>query len=124
MSTKLKVCCQFNIRGIDLVRKLKWITITQRRGYFTALVMFKCVHGMAPDYLCDSISLHKAIANRITRSYDDVHKVHVSRAPIQLFKNAFAYRGPVVWNTLPKALRCCASLGCFKKYCITSSLYS
>ena len=106
-----------NTRGIDLVRQLKWMTITQRRNYFTSLMMFKCVHGMAPDYLCDSITLHKDIANRITRSYDDVNKVHVPRAPIQLFKNAFAYRGPVMWNMLPKALRCCVSIGCFKKYC-------
>ena len=56
-----------NIRGIDLVRQLKWMTITQRRDYFTSLMMFKCVHGMAPNYLCDSITLHKDIANRITR---------------------------------------------------------
>ena len=66
-------------------------TSTRTRG---RIMMFKCVHGMAPDYLCDSITLHKDIANNIiTRSYDDVNKVHVPRAPIQLFKNAFAYSG-------------------------------
>ena len=50
------------------------MTITQSRDYFTSLTMFKCVHGMAPNYLCDSITLHTDIANRIARSYDDVNK--------------------------------------------------
>ena len=63
-----------------------------------------------PNYLCDSITLHKDIANIIARSYDDVNKVHVPWAPIQLFKNAFAYKGPVAWNTLLKAVSLLAVL--------------
>ena len=54
-------------------------------------MMFKPVHGMAPNYLCDSITLNKDIANRITRSYDDVNKVHAPQASMQLFKNAFVF---------------------------------
>ena len=38
----------FNTRGIDIVRDLGWLNITQRRDYFTAFLVFKSLSGNLP----------------------------------------------------------------------------
>ena len=36
-----------HVRGIDIVKNLKWMNVIQRRDYFIALSVFKCVHSPA-----------------------------------------------------------------------------
>ena len=38
-----------NTRGIDLVKNLWLMNVTQRRDYFTIIMMFKSIHGLVPD---------------------------------------------------------------------------
>jgi len=52
------ICSNFdiiNVRGEDLVRQLKWQSVSKRIDYFLATQMYNCIHGNAPDYLCNSI---------------------------------------------------------------------
>ena len=42
-----------NSRGIDLVKSLNLYTIGKRRDYFLLALMFKAIHGIAPNYLSD-----------------------------------------------------------------------
>ena len=37
--------------GLDLMNELSWQTVEQRRDYFQATLMYKCIHGHAPDGL-------------------------------------------------------------------------
>ena len=57
-----------NKRGIDIVKNLKWMSVSQRRDYFMSMLMFKSIHGLAPDYKCDEINMQCDIAERSTRS--------------------------------------------------------
>ena len=49
-----------NTRGIDLVKTLGLI-VTQRRDYFMIIMMFKSIHGLVPDYICDEITMQRDI---------------------------------------------------------------
>ena len=49
-----------NVRGIDIVKRLKWINVIARRDYFVALIVFKCIRGMAPTYLWLHYYLHRS----------------------------------------------------------------
>ena len=40
-----------NTRGIELVKSLQWTNVHQRRDYFMSILMFKCIHSLAPAYL-------------------------------------------------------------------------
>ena len=40
-----------NTRGIDLVKNLGLMNVTQRRDYFMIIMMFKSIHGLVPDYM-------------------------------------------------------------------------
>ena len=44
------------VRGIDIVKRLKWMNVIARRDYFVALTVFKCIRGMAPTYMSDCIT--------------------------------------------------------------------
>ena len=50
-------------RGTELVKRLKWMCVTQRRDYFMSILMYKSIHGMAPAYLCNEITLHSENAD-------------------------------------------------------------
>ena len=52
----------FNTRGIDIVRDLGWLNITQRRDYFTALLVFKSLSGNLPDHILVNFTFKRDIA--------------------------------------------------------------
>ena len=57
------ICNNFDYihsRGIDLVRSLKLQTIRKRRDYFLCVLLFKCIHGLAPHYLSNDVTMHVA----------------------------------------------------------------
>ena len=83
-------------RGTELVKRLKWMYVTQRRDYFMSILMYKSIQGMAPSYLCNEITLHSEIAERTTRSVND-NNVYVPYAHFESFKNSFTH--PIMWNS-------------------------
>ena len=103
-----------NTRGIDLVKTLGLMNVSQRRDYFMIMLMFKSIHGLVPNYLCDKITMQRDIAERTTRSTID-NNVHVPHITLECCKNAFAYRGPVLWNALPENIKKCESLNGVKQ---------
>ena len=56
-----------NVRGNDLVTGMKVMNVKQRWDYFMSLVMFKSILGIAPDYLCNEITMAVEISDRLTR---------------------------------------------------------
>ena len=64
------ICNNFDIsnyRGIDLVRELQWLSISQRINYFLCVLVLNCIHGNAPRYLADSIDMASHMHDRNTR---------------------------------------------------------
>ena len=111
------ICRNFdfiNTRGIELVYQLGWPTIEERRKLHTAVLMFKCIHGLAPDYLCDQVNLLSQIATRNTRSAHTLD-VMVPEVKKEIFKKSFEYQGAVLWNSLPQYVRQSDDVGTFKK---------
>ena len=103
-----------NTRGIDLVKTLGLMNVSQIRDYFMIILMFKSIHGLVPNYLCDEITMQRDIAVRTTRSTIN-NNVHFPHITLECCKNAFAYRGPVLWNALPEHIKKCESLNGFKR---------
>ena len=67
---------------------------------------------MSPSYLSDCITMYNEIAVRNTRASTSSNLVTVPHAPLALFENSFAYRGPVIWNTVPEHVRKCKTSTC------------
>ena len=96
-------------RGTELVKRLKWMCVTQRPDYFMSILMYKSIHCMAPAYFCNEIPLNSEITQRTTRSVND-NNVCVPYAHLDSFKNCFTYRGPIVLNSLPDYIKTCTTL--------------
>ena len=76
---------------------------------FMIIMMFKSIHGLVPDYICDEITMQRDITVRTTRS-----NVHVPHIILECCKNAIlSIRGPVLWNALPENIKKCETLNCF-----------
>ena len=90
MVTITQVWCYYvNTRGIDIAKNLKWMSVSQRRDYVMSILMFKSIHGLAPDCMCDEINMQSDIAERSTRSQFAV----VPYVSLESFLNYFAYCG-------------------------------
>ena len=64
------ICTNFDViyyRGIDLVRELQWLSISQRINYFLCVLVFNCIRGNAPHYLSESIDMASHIMHDKTR---------------------------------------------------------
>ena len=48
-------------RGVDIVRSLHLQTVKERRDYFLCVLMFKCIHGLAPNYLRNDVLISMAM---------------------------------------------------------------
>ena len=102
-----------NIRGIDLVKSLKLQTIRERRDYFLCVLMFKCIHSVAPHYLSNDVTMVVDIHGYNTRSSENMD-LYVPRCTKELCKRNFLYKGSMLWNDLPDILKESSSLDVFK----------
>ena len=83
------------------MRKLHWLPVRQRIRFKTAVLVFKCLYGLAPEYLSEYCKLttgrsHLRSANACLLSVLRIRTTYGDRS--------FAVSGPVAWNSLPVAL--------------------
>ena len=103
-----------NVRSISLIRSLKWMTISERCEYFTAMLMFKAINGLVPNYLSDSIVMAGEAHDRNTRLSESLD-VPIPSHNSSALKRSFIYNGSVLWNALPEEIKASDSIFTFKK---------
>ena len=71
-----------------------------------AMIVFKCLNGMAPQYLTDlCVPVSAVPGRRQLRSASNLDLVVPRTLSKRLGPRAFAACGPSVWNSLPSWLR-------------------
>ena len=45
----------YDVRSKELLIKLRWVNLAQRRDFLISILMFKCLRGLAPNYLSDPL---------------------------------------------------------------------
>lgn len=98
--------------------KLAWKSLLCRSNYFKALLMYKCVNGMAPSYLCNRFNLVSNTHNINTRraasgllALPPCKKGHDT----EYYKSSLSYSGVHLWNSLNYDVRNSQNVHCFKK---------
>ena len=81
--------------------------------------MFKCIHGLAPHYLSNDVSMVVDIHGYDTRSSENMD-LYVPRCSKNLCKRSFWYNGSMLWNDLPDVLKESSSLDVFKRTIVSS----
>lgn len=88
-----------------VLEDLHWLPISQRVVFKTALLVWKCVRGVAPVYLRDLCIPAAFVEGRQRLRSAATGALLVPRAQTATGQRSFAVNGPTVWNSLPPALR-------------------
>ena len=89
------------------------MNVIQRRDYFMGIMMYKCIHDLAPTYLSDRIDYvrdHNVVNTRNAAS----DMFYVPRPRVEQFRQSFQYVGPALYNVIPKYVTTSSSLFEFK----------
>ena len=89
-------------------------TIEQRRDYFVATLIYKCINGKAPSRLVNELVMVSDTHDRSTRLAHS-NNLYVPKPNCELFRNSFRYQGPVLWNSLPSEIKEASNIDCFKR---------
>ena len=106
---------------VDLFKELNWLPLSVRLDLHTCILMYKCTHGLTPQYLTDFFTYTSKIHNYNTRQANNLQQN--SCKGVQRSKSFFS-SGPLLWNKLPNCIRESPSLNTFKKKCITHLKYN
>jgi len=85
---------------------LHWLSFPQRVTFKLCLLTYKCLHGLAPDYLSRFCTLLTSVLRGcpLLRSAD-ANKLLVSRSCTTSFGlRSFGSSGPTAWNDMPAHL--------------------
>ena len=88
-----------------VLRDLHWLPVRQRIKFKTAVLVYKCLHGMAPPYLTSYCTPVSAQTGRSNLRSATTGQLVVPRTRTVYGSRSFAVHGPVVWNSLPAELR-------------------
>ena len=95
-----------------LLQQLGWKDLIAQCQIQVALMVFKALNDLAPDYLSSMVS------DRSTPGYvlrDSTNKLTVPLLRTNNPKRSFSYKGATLWNSLPCSLRRVKSLNHFKQ---------
>ena len=106
-------CFDYTISSSELLLDLGWLNIVKRRDFLTCILIFKCMSGEAPNYLCDLFMDLSYIHNVNIRSATE-RNLYVPFAHSSYYKKALSVYGPNIWNKLPNEIKTAQNISQFK----------
>ena len=79
-------------------RTLKWLTVSEKILFNDLLLSFKCINGMAPEYLCRYFKKRSTVHGRITRGSSSMD---IPGCRLSTGQRSFYYRGSAHGMRLP-----------------------
>ena len=97
----------------DYLAELHWLKIQDHITYKVSMLMFKCLHNLAPQYLIDiTIFTYHQELNLRSRN-NRVLPTKLSR-PSMVHTGSISSMGPQIWNSLPVTVKNTNNLETFK----------
>jgi len=85
---------------------LHWLSFPQRVTFKLCLLTYKCLHGLAPDYLSRFCTLLTSVPGRPLLRSANANKPLVPRSCTASFGlRSFSSSGSTAWNDMPAHLR-------------------
>lgn len=96
-----------------ILHDLHWLPVRQRVEYKVLLLVYKSLHGLAPQYICDLLSAYQP--TRTLRSSSSGRLVEPRTRLKTVGDRAFSTYAPRSWNKLDNNIKNATSFRCFKK---------
>jgi len=112
-----------------ILQKLHWLHVNQHIHFMILLITYKSINDMAPEYLCELVSIRKSF-RKLRSSSQILLQVLVSR--LRSYGDcAFSVAAPTFWNRLPVNIKNGSSLEHFKSLlkthlfrCLSSAMFT
>ena len=101
----------FDASSNHLLSTLSWERLSLRRKKQKAVMMYKTMNDLAPEYLQSLFSQRHSAYN--LRNSEG--RLTLSKPSTNYLKRSFSYSGAMLWNNLPKNLKNAASVEHFKR---------
>ena len=99
-----------------LLRELHWLPVRSRVDFKILLVTFKILHGVAPSYLKDLVSVLPVSRYQLRRNNNGILLERPQlRTKKTLGDRALSMAAPFLWNSLPLPIRQETSIDSFKR---------
>ena len=96
----------------SLFHKLSWKDLNSQRQIQKALMVFKSLNGLVPEYLTSKF-VTRNVSNYALR--DSANKLVVPFPRTNYMKNSLSYSGATLWNSLHRNIRESSSIDQFKR---------
>ena len=99
-------------RITPLLYELHWLPVRQRISFKILLFVFKAIHGFAPTYSRELVSIKRS-GNYNLRCFSDdlLLATPTYRSRVTLGDRSFQVTAPALWNVLPREIRSITDLG-------------
>ena len=97
----------------ELFSKLNWITIEDLTKYRKAIIVFKALSGLAPDYISYMFKFVNKVNSRNARAALS-EKLCIPKTRTQTYNNTLRCSGARIWNDLTQPVRQSTSINHFK----------
>ena len=81
-----------------ILKQLNWLPVPDMLKYFVGVLTFKCLNGLAPDYLNSYFQERLSLHDRNTRNKK---KLNIPAYRSAAGQRTFEYRAVSLWNSLP-----------------------
>ena len=99
----------------DSLQSLHWLPIRSRINFKISVLVYKCLHGKAPEYLQNLLITYVPRREGL-RSEAIIYRLTVPRTKKKTFADrTFSVVGPKVWNSLPNDVKLQKDIEHFKK---------
>ena len=95
-----------------VLTELKCLPVESMLIYRDCILVFKCLRGLAPDYLAKKFKNRSNIHNKNT---SNKNKMEIPGYRTAAGQRTFNYRAVSLWNSLPEMLAELTNLASFKK---------
>ena len=115
-SARLVYCAPKYCHVTPLLRELHWLPVRLRVDFKILLVTFKILHGVAPSYLKDLVSVLPVSRYQLSRNNNGILLERPRlRTKKTLGDRALSMDAPFLWNSLPLPIRQETSIDSFKR---------
>jgi len=97
-----------------LLRDLHWLKSPERVNFKLGVTVYRCLHGLAPLYLADSLKRVADTGRRTLRSSSSDALIVPSTRLVTVGDRAFPVSGSRFWNSLPSDVTSAPSLTVFR----------
>ena len=95
-----------------ILKEIHWIPVKKQLFYRDAVLAFKCMKGLAPNYLSSLFITRESVSRKTTRQSD--HILNLLPFTSATGQKSFQYRIAKLWNSLPSNIKLCGSISNFK----------